>query len=124
MSRCHHADSGCNFPEGECLGVCMSGVNHTHYVHVPARVPAKPSHTARRVATVLGFMCIGIVACIYMHDYTIAIERENDALRALNMQMLRDRDAEQHCTPRSEHSKAIMQRVNGDLRCEIHTKGV
>jgi hypothetical protein len=23
MTTCKHADSGCNYPEGECLGVCM-----------------------------------------------------------------------------------------------------
>lgn len=23
MTTCKHADSGCNYPEGECVGVCM-----------------------------------------------------------------------------------------------------
>lgn len=86
--------------------------------------PPKPSHTLRRVATVLFFMAIGMCLVVLHHDYTLTLQRENDALRALNMQLLRDGINEQHCVPRNEHSKAIMQRVNGELRCEIHTKGV
>lgn len=120
---CNHADSGCNYPEGECLGVCMSGYAPVRFSN-SAPIAPKPNHTVRRVATVLSFMCVGAVAAIYMHDYTLTLERENDALRALNMQLLRDGINEQHCVPRNEHSKAIMQRVNGELRCEIHTKGV
>lgn len=121
--QCHHADSGCNYPEGECAGLCMAGATPMYYHRLQ---PVKPNHTVRRFATVLGFMSIGIVAAVLMHDYTHTIERENDALRALNMQLLRDADTELHCKPHDENSKAVMLRVNGDLRCEIHTirKGI
>lgn len=29
MTKCKHAASGCNYPEGECLGVCMNKSQHT-----------------------------------------------------------------------------------------------
>lgn len=125
MSKCRHAGSGCNYPEGVCLGVCMSGYAPVRFSN-SAPIAPKPNHTVRRVATVLSFMCVGAVAAIYMHDYTLTLERENDALRALNMQLLRDQITGLECQPRGEDSKVIMQRIKGRLSCETHTirKGI
>lgn len=124
MSRCQHADSGCNYPESECAGLCVA-MAPAMYVDFP-EPPPKPSHTLRRVATVLGFMAVGICLAVLHHDYTLTLQRENDALRSLNMQLLRDQITGLECQPRSEDSKVIMQRIKGRLSCETHTirKGI
>lgn len=123
MSKCQHAGSGCNYPEGECAGICIA----SGPMNLTPRAPApRPSHTLRRVATVLFFVAIGMCLTVLHHDYTLTLQRENDALRALNMQLLRDQITGLECQPRSEESKVILQRINGRLSCETHTirKGI
>ena len=91
------------------------------------RAPApRPSHTLRRIATVLGFMAVGICLAVLHHDYTLTLQRENDALRGLNIMLLRDKATSLECQPRGEDSKVILQRINGRLSCETHTirKGI
>jgi len=77
-------------------------------------------HTTRRLATVLGFSSVGMLIAVWLHDYTVEVVRQNDELRAMNTELINNQYTYMKCLP-DVNSKAIIQRVNGSMTCEIHT---
>jgi hypothetical protein len=80
-----------------------------------------PSHTTRRIATVLGLLTIGIYGAILKHDHTLDLIAEVDALRANNMQLIQNTDTYIHCMPRSEGVQVTIVMHDGRATCETHT---
>lgn len=57
MTTCKHADSGCNYPEGECLGECMDNTQECKRCEGDGEIP-DPSRCLR-----CGFVGCHLIDC-------------------------------------------------------------
>lgn len=58
---CKHASSGCNYPEGECLGSCMDNSYRMNFTLLGEPVQQQPSplRISDLLILALFFLCLG-----------------------------------------------------------------
>jgi hypothetical protein len=62
---------------------------------------------------------IGALIAIALHDYTLELQRQNDELMRLNMQLLNENNNLRWCVPRS-NGRAVITIINNRPFCEVH----
>lgn len=62
---------------------------------------------------------IGALIAIALHDYTLELQRQNDELMRINMQLLNENNNLRWCVPRA-NGRAVITIINKRPFCEVH----
>ena len=84
MTACKHADSGCNYPEGECLGVCMGCAPEEVKAFAIKHAPVLAEEMTRLCGAVIAKGMTGIL------EEVCRIQQERDQMQAALQSLMRN----------------------------------